>query len=510
MTTEEDYTKKIHAALQEQGYPNWVEKEFCKVKDSNLIRTLLDRAYMETAQREYKNRHGIIHGLATAYNSVRLFEVVNKDAVESDYMEILGLSKEEVLFMLMIAGLVHDTGRFYDDAIKNHEEHINDAIAILEKIHELGDILGDSKGLKAREMIKRIKELCLCHDKKLEPSGKVEIALMKLADALDVGPHRVYTIEDKPELDCEEEDRLSLIFRKDKCPGRYFGPLSIENVTFSWDDNEKVLEVSYQVKDYACAEEIKKTLNILYLAANNGHENVKKLASRIFLYIKDNSANRYRLYPSKEAFALTRTQATAIPKARIPYVEYSFNILNMDGDTDVELPLQIRNIDNKEGIDGQTIILGGDFPSKWKDIRIKWFEETASGSIRLPRPLHLRSEKEGRNHVHRIRFSKKLGVGDTIALRGKCRWKRFTKVMESAMVHTVSTPTDKLKIDIRFPVEASQFRISACLLVMNIEGKKIYEAPLEPKKVEDRVALISEVNVLEPQHIYGLRWKLEK
>lgn len=510
MSTEQDVTNSIMNTLREQGYKEWVFNDFCNIKNHKMIRVLLNRAYTETAERNYKNRHGIDHGLATAYNLIRLFELVKRDALESDYMDILQLSKEEVLFVLMTAGFIHDTGRFFDDAIKNHEEQINDAISILEKVLQAGQILSDSGRLKSEEMLKRVKELCLCHDKKLIPSGKVEIAFMKLADALDVGPHRVYTIEDKSELDTDEGSRLSMIFEKDKHPGRYFGPLSIENVGYEYNISQNLLEVTFKIKNYACAEEIKKVIGILGLAAHNGHDHVRNLPGKIYVFIETPQGNRHRLYPTQAVLARIRAMAASIPRARIPSYEYVFDIQNMNGDTDVTLPLQIKNVNNKKGIDSQTTSLGADFPCKWENIRIKWFEVTDSVHRELPRPECIRSEEDGLRHLYRIRFGRNLGVGETIVLLGKCRWNHFAKVMESIMEHAVATPTGILKMNIRFPEGVSNLKMTAFMEVKDSDGRPVYRTSVEPKKVGNRLALISEIIVLERHYTYALHWKFEK
>jgi metal-dependent HD superfamily phosphatase/phosphodiesterase len=518
MLTENELTDNIENEIKKQGYSDWVLKDFCKVKDNEVIRLLLDRAYMETAKRDYKNRHGIPHGLATAYNSIRLSELVKRDVIESDYINIFGLSKEEVLFTLMTASLIHDSGRFYDDAIKgqavSHEQHVNDAIAILQKMLQIGEILNKSINITSQEMIKRIKELCLCHDKKLEPSGKVEIALIKLADALDVGPHRVYTKEDKPEeLGGDEESTLRVIFKKDKSPIKYFGSLSIESTTFSWNDSEKLLEVAFRIRDFACAEEIKRVLNVLDACAKNGRrpdDAVPVLASKIHIYIEGPKLKLFRLYPSQADVALSRTKATQIPNARIPCVEYRINLLNMNGDAEIELPLQIKNVNNEEGIETQTAILGGLEPSEWENIGMKWFEDRPTGLKKLPPPEYLSSEADGRNHRYRINFGRKLSINETISLIGKCLWKRFMDVMKDEMNHTIGTPTDKLKIGISLPEEANQFKVSAFIEAINVEGKAILKTPIEAKKINGRLLLTAEMTALEPYNSYRLFWQLSK
>jgi metal-dependent HD superfamily phosphatase/phosphodiesterase len=511
VSTSEIFMKKISNSFERQGYSDWVLKDFGIVRDHRMIQNLLSRAYTETAERDYKNRHGLAHGLATAYNALRLFELLNNETVKSDYVDILELSKDEVLFVLMTAGLIHDTGRFYDDAVKDHQEYVGDAISILEKALAAGIILSDpDRGrIKSEEMLKRIKELCLCHDKKHEPSGKVEIALMKLADALDVGPHRVYTSEDKPELSTDQETFLSKIFEKDKHPGRYFGPKSIENVDFEYDENEQFLKVLFRIKDYACAEEIKKTIDILTLAAHNSHDNVRDFGGMVHIYVETPPAserNICRIYPTPSILSQMQARKAHIPQAIIPSIEYKFDILNESGDTDIDLPLQIKNVNNKKGIPGHTAFVGGDFPSNWDDIGIKWFEETESGMRDLPPPEYLRSE--GLRHQYRINFGRRLGIGEHIKLHGKARWNRFIKVMDSCMEHIVATSTTLLKFHIQFPQEVTERRVTAFFKIKNPEGRVLCCSPIEPKKIGGRWAITSEISELELHYTYGAYWKL--
>jgi metal-dependent HD superfamily phosphatase/phosphodiesterase len=512
MMTEDELTNQITNVLKREGYSNWVLKDFVKIKENDVIRTLLDRALMETAMRDYKNRHGVVHGLATAYNAIELFQLIKRDLVKSDYMEIIHLSKDEVLFTLMTASLVHDSGRFYDDAIEaNHEEHVNDAIAVLQMLQQVPEILGQSKSIVTQEMIKRVKELCLCHDKKLDPSGKVEIAIMKLADALDTGPHRVYTSEDNPNLPVDSKLKYPFVFQKDKHPGRYFGPLSIDSVVFNWNDREQVLELIFNIKDYSSAEEIKKVINVLQACYRNGNKEVRNFANKIHVYVNDGILERYRVHPTDEDLIRMQTESTQIQTAKVPEIAYMLDILNMKGDTSIQVPLTIQNIDNKDGIDFQPAILGGLAPSKWQELKLRSYEVKGKTTRSLPKPEFLRSDPTGSIHSFNIRFGRKLAVGQIINVKNVCKvWKRFFNVYDDQMMHTVSTPTDKLGITILFPPEANRLKIRAFFHVRNIiEGKDISCNLLEAKKMGDRMTLSTETSKLAKNHSYRIFWKLE-
>lgn len=506
MTLEKDFLAAIQNTLEKQNYPEWIFADFSTVEDNRLIRVLLDRAYMETALRDYRNRHGIDHGLATAYNSIRLFTLVDNKTVKSDYMSFLDFSKEEVLFTLMTAGLIHDTGRFYDDTTQNHEEHVNDTIAVLVRMVQLGEILSKSAGIKSGEIVRRVKELCLCHDKKQEPSGKVEIALMKLADALDVGPHRVYNNQDKKELETDEESKLMRIFNRDRHPGRYFGQLSIRNVTIAWNDRKQILEVTFQIGDYACAEEIKKVLDILSACNQSSDHDVRIMSKNIYVYVVGPKTNQYRIYPIVEKIAQIHTEDMEIAKLRIAHVCYKIDILNMEGDANIDVTTQFKNVDNAEGIGEQVMTLGGDYPSKWEDLKMRWFEMKISGSKELPRPEPVHSDQ--RTHQFRVNFGRKINLGESIMLDGKGHWARFLNIMQSSFTHSVLTHTDKLRIEILFPLEASEFDLIASSEERDLDEKMLFASPVDPKQIDGRLALAYETNVLKPRRKYVLFWKL--
>ena len=103
------------------------------------------------------------------------------------------VDENHVLFALLVAGYIHDVGRFYNPTI-HHAIEIGDAIDIIDKLRQPPGpkILSGIPPSLQGEIIRRIKELCLCHDQKDKPSDSAEIALIKLADALDCAKTRTY------------------------------------------------------------------------------------------------------------------------------------------------------------------------------------------------------------------------------------------------------------------------------------------------------------------------------
>jgi len=150
---------------------------------------------------------------------LKLFHLIESNCIQSDYINDFPdfeLQKKHLLWALLVASYIHDTGRFYDASI-DHESQVSEAVKVCEE-HVSG--LGDLKQ-KEKDFIPRlIKELCLCHDKKAELSGKVEIALIKLADTLDCERDRTYLKnkwQDENGLIIESK-KVKDIFRNDKLP----------------------------------------------------------------------------------------------------------------------------------------------------------------------------------------------------------------------------------------------------------------------------------------------------
>ena len=177
----------------------------------------------------------------------------------------------------------------------------------------------------SEHIIPRIRELCLCHDQKEKPSGKVEIALIKLADALDCSKSRVYQKDELEKMEPEEKNKYILI--RDERPEKYFGSRFIENIKIDWDDTEKVIDISVLAKNYACSVPIKTILNILRNCERSG-ESVQEFARRIRINVEvKDEEHRFPLYPET---------SVSTPKAKIIDDAYNFDILNCEGDTKIE------------------------------------------------------------------------------------------------------------------------------------------------------------------------------
>ena len=199
------------------------------------------------------NKHGVTHGRNVVQNIVSLFDLIRNDDLQSDYINQKFLKgKKEVLFSLATAGYIHDIGRFYDPEITYHEANIGCAIDILQGMIQNEQILGWVAKERIPVIREKIRELCLCHDNKEMPSNSVEIALVKVADALDCSRTRVYTEQDMPELKTEDEDKKRrLIFSRDKKPEHYFGCYAIKRVNVNYEADEGIIDITLDMEDEA-------------------------------------------------------------------------------------------------------------------------------------------------------------------------------------------------------------------------------------------------------------------
>lgn len=296
------------------SYPEWLHDDLSTIIGHPTIQSLLHDAFIETAVRHYINKHGFEHGITVARNMLHLFRLIDSGVATSDYIHEFPppqkdprrkLEKEHILFTLLVASYIHDVGRFYDPSL-DHRALISDALEIINGLRQppAQTILLQVRPDVAGEMIRRIKELCLCHDEKEKVSGKVEIALIKLADALDCGKSRVYTEVQKPELDIEHTDKVKTILYKDKHPEKYFGSSAIfDPISTEWKSAEGLIEITMSIENYASAVPLKVILNILEML-KEGPESVKELSKRILVRVTEKVVKvigdrDFILYPKK-------------------------------------------------------------------------------------------------------------------------------------------------------------------------------------------------------------------
>ena len=124
-------------------YADWVKQGFEEIVNNDELEYILNQALLETATRNYINKHGVEHGLNVARYLLRLFELIDEGIVSSDFKEDFSpppgaeekVDENHVLFALLVAGYIHDVGRFYNPTI-HHAIEIGDAIDIIDKLRQ--------------------------------------------------------------------------------------------------------------------------------------------------------------------------------------------------------------------------------------------------------------------------------------------------------------------------------------------------------------------------------------
>jgi len=503
--------QEILNILEEKyGRDSWILKDFRSVIGHESLQEILEYADIETSERSYLNKHGVDHGLTTAYNAIKLFRVIEEEEVKSDYIEDFpngGFTKEHVAFALLVAGYIHDAGRFYDSKV-DHVKQITDAIGIIEKMGTAENIFNEVKPKISRNIRLRIKELCLCHDQKEIESGKVEIALIKLADALDCSKSRVYQKDELEKMEPEEKNKYILI--RDEHPEKYFGSRSIENIEIDWDDTEKVIDISVFAKNYACSVPIKTILNILGNCESSG-VSVQEFARRIRINVEVNDEKHIvPLYPET---------SVSTPKAKIINNVFKFDILNCEGNTKIEDFFEIKNEKTVGRITSHPCMMEGAKPIKWEDMEVKAWKIVNSKQSERLKVAHKTSDKNGKIQSWTVLLN--LKEGETIKVRQVYSWPGFFKTEKDQFEFTAFTihsrfenkdliPTEAeenvkpvLLIDVLFPKQMRD-KLKAYYLLKDSSNEVIFGSSLSIEEKNGRP-------LLHLKHDYPLKigWKLD-
>ena len=504
--------------LRQFGYDVWVTKDFMSILLDDVIANTLHIANRETAGRRFFNRHGVEHGLTVSCNAAHLFWLIHNDYVGSDYKEEYAFTKETVLFALITAGYIHDCGRFYDPSIKNHEERVAETMRHLHLSAGNKHILGHIAGLDQEVILTKIEELCMSHENKYLPSGKVEIAIIRLADALDCDRNRVYDETDKKILNLSKEDypdKIKIIVHNDEKPERYFGPQAIEKVELTPLESDGLVEVSMHITSTAAYGEIKSALQVLQECRNSQSQAVRDLANRVRIRIKDQAYDQpFTLYPKDPIY---------LPGACLLLTGYDCDILDMEGTSYIQLPLVIKNENNTGGLLTRDCMLGGLKKVAWEDIEMKKFYEVKKEfktpseieeqyKIPIKDPEYLYSTKNGINHYFKVTFPRKIKKNKVIRLLGTFKWKNFFKVRDDQMNHLVATSTKELFFRVRFPRELDATTQVDAWFEIALAGQPdmlILSEQIVPQVEDNRICL--QKRVINPRSrgmTYKVRWKL--
>lgn len=507
--------KAIRESILEElrnRYPKdkWVRDDFKKVVEHSYIVRMLRLAQQETAVKKWINKHGVEHGLKVARNLLTLFKLIEEELVESDSVkDYAGVYKEvklknsHVLFALLVAGYVHDVGRFYDRSIK-HEWMIEDAIKELEGAIQYRDgILQGILPSIQHAILRIIREVCLCHGKKYEKSDKVEVAMVKLADVLDCDKERVYTREEKKDLPQEESEKTKVILLTDERPEDYFSCSATDEVIIEWSDESLCINVTIKTDNaMAATVAIKKILSVLKKTIEQ--ENTRPLAERVLVFLqgRDPKGRKIKLWPK----GLPPTPRGILDIKQ----EYVFRIKNMEGDTEIEEVLEIANVNFRGKLKSLQFTLGGDYPAPWNDRENTFIDiyQVINKEERAISKQYILREPDGA-HTWRAIFPHEIGVGDSIVIKGVYIWKKFFKVRESFFSYAPFKPLNSYKCSIHFPAGITPQKIKATFSV-RFQGRLLCDQNLTPilQPAQNSALLSIQAKNLVPDIEHILRWEI--
>ncbi|MFC1904796.1 hypothetical protein ACFLXT_03420, partial [Chloroflexota bacterium] len=401
------------------------------------------------------------------------------------------------LWALLAASYIHDTGRFYDPSI-DHESQVSEAMKVCEE-HVSG--LRDSTQ-KEKDFIPRlVKELCLCHDEKAELSGKVELALIKLADALDCERDRAY-LKDKWQDEeglIIESKKVKDIFRHDKLPQNYFGTNAVESVEIEWNEYENAIDVKLVVTDWAASLPLWNIHRVLKIC-ESGIESVANLSKRIRLMVQLKGQQIILLHP--ESFVVT-------PDLKVKSALYRLNI-NSKGDGEVKVDMEAENI-SKSIRKAIRYEFWGLKETTWdSDVHVEMWDENGK-----PLQIEYKCGSElPTAHSWLAILSQDLLPGQVVKIKGKYRWKNLVNINEDDFTYQLQLPTAHLGVAVifpkDFPPDSKKLLWDVKFLEITDEGSRIaLRSPMlaHTEQIKNRLSLCSDCYDLSPGHVYCLKWK---
>jgi metal-dependent HD superfamily phosphatase/phosphodiesterase len=493
------------------SYPQYADAQDSieHVMTDPRIVEILDHALQETAGRNYINKHGIEHAIQVARNTLTLFSLVEHDVVQSDYVVDFPnaeLDKKSVLFALIVASYIHDAGRFYDSSI-DHESQVSDAVEVLRDLRS--QFLRDKGDTTKDALLRIIKELCLCHDKKDQISGKVEIALIKLADAMDCARNRVYT---KPDWRGKRMQKIADIFKRDRHPEAYFGTYAVRSVDLRWLADDGVVETTLSIDDYAAAVPLRNILSVLR-RSGEGRASVREFSQVNWIYLQRGAKERVLLHPETIVF---------IPGIEILTSEWEFD-LEEGGDGVVDVAMKIKNSGRTPRKLVRFEFWGLKKVSWGNDAQVQmWDDQNRALEIEY------RGEAEEPNsHAWAARLNDPLGSGEVMTIRGKYKWKQMIKISRDQVDYYADTPVHRLCITILFPkaIEANYVHHwseviqkpvrppFAATLPEDLTSPTCFLSSTRLTWLEEkggRACLHSEFDNLASGCIYRTRWKIKQ
>ena len=461
---------------------------------------ILNQALTETAVRNYVNKHGVEHGYKVALNMLKLFHLIESDCIQSDYITDFPdfeLQRKHLLWALLVGSFIHDAGRFYDASI-DHESQVSEAMKIVEEyIPGLGDLKQKEKDFIPRV----IKELCLCHDKKAEMSGKVEIALIKLADAFDCERDRTYQKnrwqDERGQID--ESRKIKDIFRNDRLPENYFGTYAVESVDLEWNEYENAVDAKLVIADWAASLPIRSVHQVLKFC-ESGTQSVANLSKRIRLMVCP---------PGQQAILLHPESLVVTPDLKANSAEYKLDI-DDKGNGEVQMTMVAENIARSKRRAIRFEFWGLKETTWDRDVQVKmWDHEDRS----------LRIEYKGKgelpvSHSWLAILNEDLSPGQRVRIIGKYRWKNLVHLNKDEFVYQLQLPTDHLRIKVifpkGFPSDLEKLHWDVKFMEMTDAGRRVaLSSPMlaHIEMIHDRLSLCSDCYNLSSGHIYCVEWR---
>lgn len=508
--------QEIIVRLKRIGYGD-VAGDLKKVLEHPTLKRFLDIAEAETTEK-YINKHGVTHGCNVVQNIVSLFDLIRNEDLKSDYVNQRFLKgKKEVLFTLVMAGYLHDIGRFYDPEITYHEANIGCAIDILQGMIENEQILGWVTKERIPVIREKIRELCLCHDNKEMPSNSVEIALVKVADALDCSRTRVYTEQDIPELKTEDEaTKRRLIFSRDKQPEHYFGCYAIKKVNTNYEADEGIIDITLDTEDEASSVPIGTLLKAIRNCKQGLTESTKDLSRRLRVYVqREGEFYPHLLYP--EDFR----EVQRSPYAELISSKYEVTIEDMSGKAKIVNTFNIRNVTKKK-LESYRTWAEGPEPVEWNLIDISGFM-LCDNTYRELKVTYLYPENNGKRHWCKILFEDKNSGESIPIIRGQdCTlkivycWPKAFHVENDEFTYVPANPVQRLDAKIILPTEVSARNIETCAEIRDSSGPLWRDDQLPTLRTTDdgRSLIIftfgtgPAANIIRPPYEYALTWRI--
>ena len=514
VSKEEELKQLIFGGLLNDFNYKWVRDEFLEILSDKDIRKQLDDAYTETSVINWVNRHGVLHGLAVTYNSLRLFELIHKGIIESSYEKYFELKKPLILFGLLVSSYIHDAGRAYIphiEQIKAHGERLEDVISILERLKGHRILREEISHRDKLFFFRLVRELCLCHDMKEIESERAEIAIIKLADALDCDKERVYSEGDKGELKEKGDlDKMHLVLLNDKHPEMYYGcKEGIESISMEWNDYAVAYDITLTIKEYSAVVQIKNILTTLKTCEQSKEEPVKELAKRVRVIAnKDN--NTVFLYP-KDPQDIGSWLNIKVAQRKV-----EFDILNEEGDASIKNCLTIKNEREKVGIKGFSTGMWGYTSRKAEELKFVAYQlinDKLKEQLDVVKPNFVLNG--GKEHWWTIKLKRKLYINDApIKIQNVCTgWKGFANIKADECAFFDRIPHESLELKVLLPREIEKELIHPSFEIRSEKGPKaqtIYTEQLETSHEPSRNKHVITKNIEKPANgcLYSIKWNL--